>query len=99
MVRCCNEPVAGEPTDARELFTLTRSQRDDLWRRYKQTADRRVAERLHAILLLDENRSAADVSAILYLHSKTLKRWIKIFTTSGVEGLSSFNYVGNTPLG
>jgi hypothetical protein len=39
-----------------QLFTLTRSQRDDLWRRYKQTSDRRVAERLHAILLLDEIR-------------------------------------------
>ena len=59
-----------------KLFTLTRSQRDDLWRRYKQTTERRVAERLHAILLLDEGRSASDVSAILHLHPKTLKRWI-----------------------
>ena len=80
-----------------KLFTLTRSQRDDLWRRYKQTTDRRVAERLHAILLLDEGRSASDVSAILHLHPKTLKRWVKIFATTGVDGLSTFNYVGNTP--
>jgi transposase len=79
-----------------KLFTLTRSQRDDLWRRYKQTSDRRVAERLHAILLLDEGRSAPEVSAILHLHPKTLKRWVKIFATSGVESLSTFNYVGNT---
>jgi transposase len=80
-----------------KLFTLTRSQRDDLWRRYKQTSDRRVAERLHAILLLDEGRSAPDVSAILHLHPKTLKRWVKLFAERGVEGLSTFNYVGNTP--
>ena len=77
-----------------KLFTLTRSQRDDLWRRYKQTTDRRVAERLHAILLLDEGRSASDVSAILHLHPKTLKRWIKLFAASGVEGLCTFQYVG-----
>jgi transposase len=77
-----------------KLFTLTRSQRDDLWRRYKQTTERRVAERLHAILLLDERRSASDVSAILHLHPKTLKRWVKLFAASGVEGLSSFQYVG-----
>jgi transposase len=80
-----------------KLFTLTRSQCDDLWQRYKQTSDRRVAERLHAILLLDEGRSAADVSAILHLHPKTLKRWVKIFAASGVEGLSTFKYVGTTP--
>jgi transposase len=79
-----------------QLFTLTRSQRDDLWRRYKQTTERRVAERLHAIRLLDEGRSARDVSAILHLHPKTLKRWIRSFASGGVEALSSFHYVGNT---
>ena len=79
-----------------QLFTLTRSQREDLWRRYKQTAERRVAERLHAMLLLDEGRSAHDVSAILHLHPKTLKRWIRIFASGGVEALTSFHYVGNT---
>jgi transposase len=77
-----------------KLFTLTRSQRDDLWRRYKQTTDRRVAERLHAILLLDEGRSAPDVSAILHVHPKTLKRWVKLFAATGVDGLCTFNYVG-----
>jgi len=79
-----------------QLFTLTRSQREDLWHRYKQTKDRRVAERLHAILLLDEGRSATDVSAILHLHPKTLKRWIRIFASSGVDALTTFHYVGNT---
>src|SRR6476661_5732466 len=79
-----------------KLFTLTRSQRDEFWRRYKQTEDRRVAERIHAILLLDEGRSAADVAAILHLHPKTLKRWIRTFATAGVEALCTFHYVGNT---
>jgi transposase len=80
-----------------KLFALTRSQRENLWRRYKQTSDRRTAERLHAILLLDEGRSAHDVSAILHLHPKTLKRWVCIFASTGVEALCTFNYVGNTP--
>jgi transposase len=79
-----------------KLFTLTRSQREELWRRYKQTEDRRVSERLHAILLLDEGRSATDVSAILHLHPKTLKRWIRTFATSGVDAVCTFHYVGNT---
>ena len=78
------------------LFTLTRAQREVLWRRYKQTEDRRVAERLHAILLLDEGRSATDVSAILHLHPKTLKRWIHTFAFSGADALCTFHYLGNT---
>jgi transposase len=80
-----------------KLFTLTRAQREDLWRRYKQTDDRHVAERLHAILLLDEGRSKADVSTILHLHPKTIQRWVAIFAASGVEGLCTFHYVGNSP--
>jgi hypothetical protein len=79
-----------------QLFTLTRSQREDLWRRYKQTEDRRMEERLHAILLLDEGRSAVDVSSILHLHPKTLKRWIRTFATAGVDARCTFHYVGNT---
>jgi hypothetical protein len=51
---------------------LSRSQREDMWRRFKQTDDRRVAERLHAILLLDSGQNADAVSAILRIHSKYL---------------------------
>ena len=35
-----------------KLLSLTRSQRDDLKRRYTQTAERRISERLQAILRL-----------------------------------------------
>ncbi len=66
-----------------KLFTLSRLQREDMWRRFKQTDDRRVAERLHAILLLDSGQNADAVSAILHIHPKTLKRWIKAFANGG----------------
>ena len=58
-----------------KLFTLSRSQREDLWRRFKQTDDRRIAERLHAILLLDSGQNADAVGSILHIHPKTLKRY------------------------
>lgn len=77
-----------------KLFTLSRSQREDMWRRFKQADDRRVAERLHAILLLDSGRNADAVSAILHIHPKTLKRWIKAFASGGEAALTSFKYVG-----
>jgi transposase len=77
-----------------KLFTLSRTQREDMWRRFKHTDDRRVAERLHAILLLDSGQNAEAVSAILHVHPKTLKRWIKAFASGGQEALTRFNYVG-----
>ena len=77
-----------------KLFTLSRSQREDMWRRFKQTDDRRVAERLHAILLLDSGQNADAVSSILHIHPKTLKRWIKAFASGGEDALLSLKYVG-----
>ena len=77
-----------------KLFSLSRSQREDMWRRFKQTDDRRVAERLHAILLLDGGQNADAVSSILHIHPKTLKRWVKAFVSGGEDALTSFKYVG-----
>jgi transposase len=75
-------------------FTLSRSQRDAMWRRFKQTDNRRVAERLHAILLLDSGQNAQSVCSILPIHPNTLKRWGNIFVTRGEEALTTLNYVG-----
>jgi transposase len=75
-------------------FTLSRSQRDAMWRRFKQTDNRRIAERLHAILLLDGGQNAQAVCSILKVHPNTLKRWVKLFVTGGEEALTTLNYVG-----
>lgn len=44
------------------LFTLTSSQRDAMWRRSKQTNNRRLAKGLHAILLLEAGQNQEVVS-------------------------------------
>jgi hypothetical protein len=59
-----------------KLFTLSRSQREDMWRRFKQTDDRRVAERLHAILLLDSGQNADAVSTILHIDAASADEFI-----------------------
>jgi hypothetical protein len=51
-----------ERRHAAKLFTLSRSQREEMWRRFKQIDDRRVGERLHAILLLDSGQNADAVT-------------------------------------
>jgi hypothetical protein len=51
-----------------KLFSLSRTQREDMWRRFKQTDDHRITQRLHAILLLDDGQNAEAVSRILQVH-------------------------------
>jgi transposase len=75
-------------------FTLSRSQRDAMWRRFKQSDNRRIAERLHALLLLDGGQNAQSVCSILQIHPNTLKRWVKLFVTGGEEALTTLNYAG-----
>lgn len=75
-------------------FSLSRSQRDVMWKRFKQSNDHRVAERLHAILLLDSGQNAQAVCSILRIHPNTLKRWIKTFVAGGEQALTTLNYVG-----
>ncbi len=65
-----------------------------MWRRFKQTDNRRVVEQLHAILLLDGGQNAQAVGTILHIHPKTLKRWIRAFVEGGEEALTTFHYTG-----
>ena len=51
----------------------------------EQADDRRVAECLHAILLLDSGQNADALSSIFHIHPKTLKRSRKAFATKPVS--------------
>lgn len=80
------------------LFKLSQSQRDEMQRRYKRTTERRVSERIHAILLLDSGRNLLDVSDILHLNPKTIRRWIRIFVDQGLDALCTLAYQGQDEL-
>ena len=80
------------------LFKLSRSQREEMQRRYKRTTERRVSERIHAILLLDSGRNLPDVADILDVHPKTIRRWIGIFAQQGLDVLCTLAYEGQDEL-
>ena len=80
------------------LFRLTHSQREEMQRRYKRTTERRVSERIHAILLLDSGRNLPDVADILHLNPKTIRRWIRIFVDQGLDALCTLEYKGQDEL-
>ena len=70
---------------SQKLFTLSRSHHEDMWRRFKQTDDGRIVERLHAILLLGSSQHADAVSSILHTHPKTLKCWMSVFVAGRLD--------------
>lgn len=80
-----------------KLFTLTGSQRDDLERRYKQTHERRISERIQAILLLDAGHNRDQVARILHVNVKTITRWVQLFVRSGIDILCTLQSGGNDP--
>ena len=80
------------------LFTLTRSQRDDMERRYKQTHERRISERIQAILLLDAGHNRDHVARILHGNPKTITRWVHVFVRAGIDTLCTMQAGGNDPI-
>jgi transposase len=81
-----------------KLFTLNRSQRDDLERRYKQTAERRSSERIQAILLRDAGHNRDAVARILHVNPKTITRWVHVFVDAGIAALCTIQSGGNDPI-
>jgi transposase len=75
-----------------KLFTLSKTQRNEMEHRYKRTNDRRVTDRIQAILLLDAGKNLHDVAATLYVSKKIIKRWISVFTTYGLDELCTLKY-------
>ncbi len=80
-----------------KLFTLSHKQRDDLERRYKHTSERRISERIQAILLLDAGHNREQVARILHVNPKTITRWVQIFVRYGIDTLSTLHSGGNEP--
>jgi len=51
--------------------------KEEIERLYKKEKDPRVKERLHAILLLLDGKTAIEVAGILRRNERTIRRWVK----------------------
>jgi transposase len=78
-----------------KLFDLTKQQRQELRHRYRQETNRRIADRIQCLLLLDEGYNKPEVARILMVSEKTVKRWIQKYVRQGIEGLCHLSYDQN----
>jgi transposase len=68
----------------------------EIKKRHRQCRLRRYADRLKAMLLLNDGYSYAEVSAILILDDDTVRNWYRIFEDEGIGGLERDLYKGGT---
>ena len=59
-------------------------------------AERRVARRANAIVLLDRGWSCERIAAAFLLDDDTVRDWHRAYERGGVEGLRSFGHEGSS---
>lgn len=72
--------------DAKDRFVLQEL--------HRSTDDRRIADRIKAVLLLDKGWSSTDICEALLIDDSTIRKYRKLYENEGVDGLIDFKYMG-----
>jgi transposase len=75
-------------------FRLTENERESLTILHKGCIDKKTADRIKAILLVDKGYTYQQIEEILLIDERTLGRYKKAFQEKGIPGLVSDNYKG-----
>jgi Helix-turn-helix domain len=74
---------------------LTAQQRKEIERRRKDTLDRRVYQRLTAVLTVAEGKSREEVAHLLGIGLTQLGEWLRIYRNKGLDALCVLHYKGD----
>ena len=76
-------------------IVLTAEQRRQIDRRCKGTLDRRVYQRLTAVLAIAAGNSREEVTALLGIGLTRLGEWLRVFRNKGIDALCASHYKGD----
>src|SRR5215211_9200493 len=76
-------------------IVLTAEQREEIERRRKETLDRRVYQRLTAVLAVASGKSREEVAELLGVSLSQLGEWLRVFRNGGLEALCTLLYRGD----
>lgn len=76
-------------------IVLTPEQRRQLERRRKETLDRRVYQRLTAVLTVAEGNSREEVAHLLGIGLTQLGEWLRVYRNKGLDALCTLHYKGD----
>lgn len=77
---------------------LTKSQRQELLDELSLERNRRYAERIKTILLIDDGKQLTKIAEYLFLDEGTVRNWRKRYEEGGIEKLLNDHYMGRTAL-
>src|SRR5947209_11061605 len=76
-------------------IVLSDEQRKEIERRRKQTLDRRVYQRLTAVLAIASGKSREEVAELLGISLSQLGEWLRVFRNEGLDALCTLLYKGD----
>src|SRR5215212_1536279 len=78
-----------------KAIVLTDEQRQEIERRRKGTLDRRIYQRLTAVLAIAEGTSREEVARLLGIGLSQLGEWLRVYRNKGLDALCTLHYKGD----
>src|SRR5215211_123908 len=78
-----------------KAIVLTAEQRQEIERRRKETLDRRVYQRLTAVLAVAGGKTREEVAGLLGVGLTQLGEWLRIYRNKGLDALCALHYKGD----
>jgi transposase len=78
-----------------KTIALSAKQRREIQDRRRQGGDRRIFQRLSALLWIDEGRTREEVAELLGVSSRQVGDWLRIFRNKGLDWLCTLHYRGD----
>jgi transposase len=79
-----------------KTIQLTPQQRAEIGERRRQAVDRRIFQRLSAVLWIDEGRTREQVAELLGVSTRQVGQWLRIFRNRGLGELCTLHYRGDS---
>jgi transposase len=73
---------------------LTGGEYYDLRRLHKRSREKRVCDKIKAILMLDSGYTYEHIAEVLLIDDSTIRRWYNLYEDKGLTGLLADNYTG-----
>jgi transposase len=77
---------------------LTKTQRQELLGELSLESNRRFADRIRVILLIDDGKKMRDIAEFLFLDEGTVRNWRRRYEEGGIERLLNDHYMGRVAL-
>jgi transposase len=78
-----------------KTIQLTPQQRNDISDRRRQALDRRIYQRLSAVLWSDAGRTREEIAELVGVSTRQVGQWLRIFRNKGLEQLCTLHYQGD----